>query len=82
MEQWGELEPREVSPELQTMEVSFDTALRPKSLEEFIGQPTIKENLRIFLEAAKKMEEGGTIKALDSYDNVVDSSYLRAATKM
>ncbi|MCB1450183.1 MAG: ABC transporter substrate-binding protein [Nitratireductor sp.] len=35
-----------------------------------------------FLEAAKKMEEGGTIKALDSYDNVVDSSYLRAATKM
>ncbi|MFO0764826.1 MAG: Holliday junction branch migration DNA helicase RuvB [Patescibacteria group bacterium] len=57
MEQWGELEPREVSPELQNTEVSIDTALRPKSLEEFIGQPTIKENLRIFLEAAKKRGE-------------------------
>jgi Holliday junction DNA helicase RuvB len=57
MEQWGDLESREVSPELQTTEVTFDTALRPKSLEEFIGQPIIKENLRIFLEAAKKRQE-------------------------
>ena len=44
---------RLVSPEAQETEQTFDAALRPKSLEEFIGQPKVKENLRIFLQAAK-----------------------------
>lgn len=60
MEQWGDLEAleaRDVAPDLQPAELTFDTALRPKNLEEFIGQPTIKQNLGIFLEAAKKRGE-------------------------
>lgn len=32
---------------------SLDQALRPSSWEEYVGQPTIKENLRILLTAAK-----------------------------
>jgi Holliday junction DNA helicase RuvB len=47
------MEPRLTLPEMQDSERGFDVALRPKSLEEFIGQPKVKENLRIFLEAAK-----------------------------
>jgi Holliday junction DNA helicase RuvB len=39
------------------MERGFDFALRPKTLAEFIGQPKVKENLRIFLEAAKGRSE-------------------------
>lgn len=36
---------------------TFETSLRPKTLTEFIGQDDIKENLSIFLEAAKKRNE-------------------------
>jgi Holliday junction DNA helicase RuvB len=34
-----------------------DAALRPKSLEEFVGQAAARENLRVFIEAAKKRGE-------------------------
>lgn len=33
-------------------EDEVDTSLRPRNLDEFIGQVTVKENLRIYLEAA------------------------------
>lgn len=36
---------------------SFDTALRPINLSEFIGQEKIKEALQIFLQAAKERKE-------------------------
>ena len=48
---------RVLTPELIETEQTLDVALRPKTLGEFIGQPTVKENLRIFLEAAKRREE-------------------------
>jgi taurine transport system substrate-binding protein len=35
-----------------------------------------------FKEAADKMAEAGSIKAMDSYDQAVDASYLAAASKM
>ncbi|MGE3279043.1 MAG: Holliday junction branch migration DNA helicase RuvB [Candidatus Altimarinota bacterium] len=35
----------------------FENSLRPKTLEEYIGQTQLKENLKIFLQAAKKREE-------------------------
>lgn len=50
-------EERIVSPEVQEREASFDAALRPKTLGDFIGQPVVKENLRIFLQAAKGRSE-------------------------
>jgi Holliday junction DNA helicase RuvB len=34
-----------------------DAALRPKTLDEFVGQKAARENLRIFIEAARKREE-------------------------
>ena len=30
-----------------------DTSLRPKSLDDYIGQEKVKENLKIYIEAAK-----------------------------
>lgn len=38
-------------------EKNFDYALRPKTLDEFIGQDKLKENLKICIEAAKKRGE-------------------------
>jgi holliday junction DNA helicase RuvB len=40
--------PEEASPE----EVAFEINLRPRRLDEFIGQPRIKENLKVFIDAA------------------------------
>jgi Holliday junction DNA helicase RuvB len=38
-------------------DLQFEDSLRPRTFEEFIGQETIKANLRIFIQAAKKREE-------------------------
>ncbi len=49
---------RAVDPQSHTPEEgAVDLALRPKNLAEFIGQGTVKANLGIFLEAAKKRGE-------------------------
>lgn len=37
--------------------VSEDNPLRPRSLEEYIGQEKVKENLSVFIEAAKQRKE-------------------------
>jgi Holliday junction DNA helicase RuvB len=38
-------------------EEPWDSALRPKTLEEYVGQPKICDNLSVFIQAAKKREE-------------------------
>ncbi len=47
---------RVVSPKADSF-VKFESKLRPKALSEYIGQPIIKENLAISLEAAKLRNE-------------------------
>ncbi|MCL2479127.1 MAG: Holliday junction branch migration DNA helicase RuvB, partial [Treponema sp.] len=44
-------------PENQQEDDNRDTALRPQSLDEFIGQKTMKENLSVFIEAARARKE-------------------------
>lgn len=48
---------RLISPQLKDDETKLDLTLRPQCLGEFIGQEKIKNNLRIFLDAAKKRAE-------------------------
>lgn len=48
---------RLVSQELKTEDLDFDLSLRPTSLDEFIGQTQLKENLKIFIEAARRRKE-------------------------
>jgi Holliday junction DNA helicase RuvB len=44
---------RIVSPQVKQDELALDLSLRPKRLDEYIGQDKVKENLKILLEAAK-----------------------------
>lgn len=48
--------PRLVSPTVREGD-ALDAALRPQRLEEFIGQPDLRANLGVFIEAAKKRGE-------------------------
>ncbi len=46
------VEPKELNPEEK-----LENSLRPQSLDNFIGQTKLKENLKVFIEAAKKRKE-------------------------
>lgn len=46
-----------VSPSAQAEERQFEAALRPSALVDFTGQPKLKENLQIAIEAAKHRGE-------------------------
>jgi Holliday junction DNA helicase RuvB len=48
---------RIIQPEVQAEDRHLDLTLRPKRLVEYIGQTKVKENLIIFIEAAKKRGE-------------------------
>ncbi|HDN97932.1 MAG: Holliday junction branch migration DNA helicase RuvB [Candidatus Omnitrophota bacterium] len=48
---------RITSPVPDKEDLKYETSLRPKSFEEFIGQEKIKENLKIFIKAAKERKE-------------------------
>lgn len=48
---------RVVAAKQEKDEEQFDLTLRPKTLQDYIGQEKIKEHLRIFLGAAKKRKE-------------------------
>jgi len=52
------MEERITTPTIKNEEErKFDYTLRPKTLEEFVGQTKLKENLKIFFAAAKKRKE-------------------------
>lgn len=46
-----------LNPQNSDEDERLDLSLRPKTLAEYIGQNQIKDNLRIFMEAARKREE-------------------------
>ncbi len=49
---------RLVSPEVETLEENnVESSLRPRQLDEYIGQAQVKENLSILLDAANHREE-------------------------
>lgn len=48
---------RTLEPKEQNEDRIFDLTLRPKTLDEYIGQENIKENLKISIQAAKQRKE-------------------------
>jgi Holliday junction DNA helicase RuvB len=48
---------RVVEPTLRTEDDRFDRLFRPRSLDDFVGQEKHKENLRVYVEAARKRGE-------------------------
>ncbi|WP_079708396.1 Holliday junction branch migration DNA helicase RuvB [Paraliobacillus ryukyuensis] len=51
------MEERMISSELQSDDTSIELSLRPSSLAQYIGQQKAKENLSIFIEAARLRNE-------------------------
>ena len=51
-------EERIISPDLENFgEERLENSLRPQNLSEYIGQEKVKQNMKIYIEAAKKREE-------------------------
>lgn len=50
-------EERIICPGLEKGENDYDTSLRPRVLDEYIGQDKVKENMKVYIEAAKKRNE-------------------------
>jgi len=46
-----------LSPVRTKEDLLFEDSLRPRNFEEFVGQETVKSNLRIFIKAAQKRDE-------------------------
>jgi Holliday junction DNA helicase RuvB len=53
----SEREPRAVDASTQADEPSFERSLRPKTLDDYVGQTKHKDNLRVFVEAARRRNE-------------------------
>lgn len=49
--------PRLIEPVLQEEERALDVSLRPSTFEEFVGQKRVKDQLAIFIQAAREREE-------------------------
>ena len=52
-----DLPEREISSDIKENEECFELSIRPKSFNEFVGQERIKENLKVFIEAARQRKE-------------------------
>ena len=51
------MEKRIMSSDLQLEDNEIESNIRPLTLDEYIGQTAIKENIKIFIEAAKQRGE-------------------------
>lgn len=48
---------RIIAADGQPEETNYDAGLRPKSLQEYVGQSKAKQNLKVFIDAARKRQE-------------------------
>lgn len=46
-------EPRAVSPQMQSFDLASEFSLRPKNLNEYIGQSALKSHLQVAIDSAK-----------------------------
>lgn len=51
------MDERIISTEAGEQEISFEQSLRPQTLNQYIGQDKVKENLEVFIKAAKFRQE-------------------------
>lgn len=52
-----EFAPRMISPESSSEDSDIEVTLRPQTLNDYIGQDKVKENLAVYIEAAKRRYE-------------------------
>ncbi|NNK33281.1 MAG: Holliday junction branch migration DNA helicase RuvB [Xanthomonadales bacterium] len=53
----SESQDRVISPDDTTEDLALEASLRPRTMDEYIGQPAMREKLGIFLEAAKRRQD-------------------------
>ena len=51
------MEKRVISTQIQEEDLKIEKSLRPQTLSEYIGQEKAKENLKVYIEAAKNRGE-------------------------
>lgn len=52
-----DIDDRTLGPDEQDEDVGYEINIRPKSFDEFVGQKKLKDNLKIFIEAATRRKE-------------------------
>ena len=55
------MEKRVISTKLQDEDIKIEKSLRPMYFDDYIGQKKIKDNLKIYIEAAKSEERRWTM---------------------
>ena len=53
----SDFENRIVTPDYSSEDVDVELSLRPKTLNDYVGQEKVKSNLSIYIQAAKKRDE-------------------------
>ncbi len=48
---------RSIAPEVRPEEINYELSVRPRTFDEYVGQEKIKENLKIYIQAAKQRDE-------------------------
>ena len=51
------MEERIISSKIKEDDIDNEENIRPQNLDEYVGQNEVKENLRVFIEAAKMRDE-------------------------
>ena len=51
------MEKKIISTKIQEEDIKIESSLRPQTLNDYIGQEKIKDNLKIYIEAAKQRGE-------------------------
>ena len=63
---------RITSPELENEgEERLENTIRPQTLDEYIGQDKVKENMKVYIEAAKKRGEALSLEDFANISNLV-----------
>ena len=58
------MEKRVISTQVMQEDIPVEAALRPKTLDEYVGQEKAKENLRVYKEGGEKERRGAGSCAL------------------
>ena len=51
------MEKRVISTRVQEEDIKIESSLRPQKLEDYVGQEKIKENMKVYIEAARARGE-------------------------
>lgn len=51
------IDERMVNPEVQTTEAALEVSLRPRLLQDYVGQPQVRDQMQVFIDAARGRKE-------------------------